>query len=296
MSIKIYNGYKFNGSMIHLWKILNNIKNDVKEAETKEIFFKEIVETIHEIDYAKFFKHQLNPKEDIDQYPIGESSSYLGTKFEDFNIGNQKKYPSILDKTSSFSVSIFPLSNRKILVLFFPSLDFHHKILKTYLPNFEEYYYQNSTDKPENISTRKWNQRLNDWKKTGILENAPINVGLNFRLGNENISYFDSSYVINDFLSKNKISNQKRINTLSKKYIENTAFKRIQKKYSLEWNQCWRLLNPEYKEHKEYKYEINKIKKTKTFLNLKKRIANFIINNPIDRKFLTIKVKDLIHH
>lgn len=296
MSIKIYNAYKFNGSMTHLWKILNNLKDDIKKAEEKEIFFKEINESIFEIDYAKFFKHQLNPKESIDNYPINTSSTYIGTKFEDYNIGNQKKHPSVLDKTSSFTVSIFPLSNRKILLLFFPSLDFHYKILQTYLSNFEEYSYQNSTDKPKNISTRKWNQRLNDWKKANILNDTPINVGLNFRLGNENISYFNSSYVINDFLSKNNISNKKRIDTLLNNFVDSKAFSKVQKKNKLKWNECWRLLNPEYNEYKEYHAEIAKIKNSKSFQNLKQRVINFINKNPIDRKFLTIKVKDLTHH
>lgn len=54
---------------------------------------------------------------------------------------------------------------------------------------FKKFFYQNSTDRPENISEKEWNYRLETWEKALAPDYIPINHGFQVQL-------FDTKHIM----------------------------------------------------------------------------------------------------
>ena len=150
MSTKIYHGYI---SKLNIENLLKQFVSHVQnfEALKHDLYYKSLAqEATFEIDKNK----------NCDQYRIIR-------KVHDNNIEKVKKAISMgtrEDNDLSCRCSVFPMGKNKTLILFYCEekgmTDFWES-----LQFISEYHYQNSTDKPDYISTKDWNQRRRDWDK-----------------------------------------------------------------------------------------------------------------------------------
>jgi len=164
MSIKIFNGYKFNQymSLEELSEFVSELRIGIKK---KAISFaeEEVAKlAVNMIDYNKILGME-------------KLKSYYGgiTISDEFN----PFYNSwlLLDNFYYFNKKIdlytvntvfFPIE-KKLLVLFYSNHRYFSVFNKTKMVS--EYCYFNNTDKPENISSKEWIQREKDWEKLCLM-------------------------------------------------------------------------------------------------------------------------------
>lgn len=70
----------------------------------------------------------------------------------------------------SLTISIIPYKN-KLLCQYYTEINDYIGAIKE-IRTFEDYHYQNSSDKPKNITTRQWNKRYNDWNDALLKHNC----------------------------------------------------------------------------------------------------------------------------
>jgi len=188
MSTKIYNAYR---TSLSLEKLLIKFKEaqptfqSLKEKKYYTFWFNKTIELYDEYKFG-FFKPELNP---LPQWIKNKSEKqillYQIYKYVEENIiiekvNNFKNSHREPDLDYMFSVVILP-KGRKNLVLAFTDdkemLDIFEKF-----DFLEDYHYQNSTDKPDNISQRNWNKRRKDWDYVlgGNGWGKPIHCGLSY--------------------------------------------------------------------------------------------------------------------
>ncbi len=154
MSTKIYNGYYSNLSLEELLIEFKKFSEVVKK-ECQTVYLKSLIkDTIEHFD-------RLNQK--------GEPVIFkdlLIKKHEEC----QKKISSLKDFERAWGLvemdlltncAVFPMED-KTLILWYCEI---REITKLWndLPFIHDYYYQNSTDRPDNISEAGWNKRIEDW-------------------------------------------------------------------------------------------------------------------------------------
>lgn len=153
MSTKIYNGIKFKAKNFkELFESIQKIRPEI-EALSQEM-------------YSKYL-HRLATE-------LYDDSVMCGVEGKDFFYRAKQFFKQMCDESDfknirhpdedlSFSISVFPLGN-KFLGIYHTEHEEYVEILRRY-DIIEDYHYQNSTDKPENINTRFWNKRCKDWDK-----------------------------------------------------------------------------------------------------------------------------------
>lgn len=175
MSIKIYNGYTLSlpnkniKTVQSFCKQLSIKMNQDKTLLVKKMFAEKIT--------AQFDQNFLD--QSLNQTPLN-----LMSKLWNDILDRQKQITvtNFRDPEIDFEVQLclIPLKT-KLLVLYWGERE---EFLKTWksTPGVQEYHYQNSTDRPENISSYEWRKRKNDWASALPNSGNPKDNGLVFTL------------------------------------------------------------------------------------------------------------------
>lgn len=178
MSTKIFHGYISKLSIEQLLKkfvllvpkfeeIKNNLYYESLAAEATEVIDKrnnEECDCEHSpgiyISFDNDTCHKCKKKQNNDQYEIFREVNRKHEK----NINKAIIEQSRQDNDYSCSCSVFPMGKNKTLILFYSE---NNKMTDMWqsLSYISEYHYQNSTDKPDYISSKDWSQRRRDWDK-----------------------------------------------------------------------------------------------------------------------------------
>lgn len=108
---------------------------------------------------------------------------YLAHEIEEFN-----RFPDIMNAEFDYRCELvfFP-TKAGILAMYFGNDKVRYMLESTkYLKKF---FYQNSTERPENISEKEWNYRLETWEKALAPDYIPINHGFQVQL-------FDTKHIM----------------------------------------------------------------------------------------------------
>ncbi len=194
MSTKIYNAYRIkNMSGKELLKFLDIIKTECTKNEINRIWELIIKNSVDIIDNGVY--HKVNNLSSKDYFTdIYHSCGINGGDYE--RIKSWLSFQSVLsvskelvknkmkkaDNDNSIltmeydvnnSLCMFPSGNHILLMTFGNTINgimIHmledegwSEFRKKYL--FEDYHYQNQTDKPDNVSKSEWNKRERDWDK-----------------------------------------------------------------------------------------------------------------------------------
>lgn len=246
MSTKIYNAYKFDKfySLSELMNMIDDTRKAVQKKE-KEMFYNRMVyqfnffynmyllhtkEELEEIcNYIEVNDKRTKLKKDIYEMILKENPFEKGFNSimlriytlveENVECASIKSTILLYDYWLDCTMQIIPVG-RKLLVLLFGNNNLQ-KIVKNTLP-LEDYHYQNSTDKPENITTRDWNLRRITWDKALSPDYIPSNHGFNvkltdsyypFTIGEAYLSKEDKIELLGDILSTFKVPEQYMINS-----------------------------------------------------------------------------------
>lgn len=82
----------------------------------------------------------------------------------------------------NFEVTVFPLTTKKALGMYFCDRREFTALIKSQ-PWFIDYHYQNSTDRPDEISAKEWRKRSADWDRTLGSMGIPAQCGFTLDLG-----------------------------------------------------------------------------------------------------------------
>lgn len=189
MSIKIYNGYRFDRSysIRELDEKLIELKKKIQTAANKLFSEQVLTEFLYLFDYCTFFgkektlellKKYKYEKDDIEwDSVLFYVSCYVEDKIRKAKINPRRDFVFDYD----CYIHILPIP-RKLLFLYYGEKEEFEKILKDQA-YVREYYYQNQTDRPENISAKAWKTRRKDWDKA-IIDYVPVNHGFSVSLVN----------------------------------------------------------------------------------------------------------------
>lgn len=289
MSIKIYDSYLFKGNLNKTFQLLMEIKAEVKKAEEKYLFYEIMKEAIFLLDSEKIFNKKLNLKKEIlNKMFLGEETSIIGYICEKYRINHEKRIASFSDKESSLESVIYPISNKRTLIIFYFRQKYQREVIEKFVKKkiIEDYHYQNSTDKPDEISSREWNKRLKDWDATGILDNAPIDRMLSFNLHTHIPDLFLSYELINKNIN---VRQKDRVDNVRLLLIDKMTYDKLRKKNK-------DLNEKEFKNYivnnfSVYIDESKKISKSKSFKLKLEKISKNLPNYSIED--LKIKIKDM---
>ena len=167
MSTKIYNGLIYKGTnLVELNKLIQTSFNRCRKiAKTKYI------NSLTQYWVNIFDKKTINTNEQFHQL-LGESrtsknydDNLLKALIDVINANRKQIITSGLRNPEfdfDLSVRLFPINNKKTLInCFHDDVEFQQELANY----FDEYHYQNQSDKPDNIPTRQWNLRRKDWDK-----------------------------------------------------------------------------------------------------------------------------------
>lgn len=236
MSIKLYNGYKLPKmtarEMIDFCKPIRERLTEMK-IELYSTFLAEQI--THYIDDV--YVGVIKPKEE-DLKDGAKLPKYLGFKFKDENnkkmrearIHNQRE----LDLDFEFSVSFFPMSRYTLAMTFCENAEMSNYWES--LPGVESYYYQNSTDRPNNVTARAWKKRYNDWHNALNDFGSASENGLSYKLCEHELPYFMG----NEILLKKVPSFDKRLHRVAVNKFESNFM-------NIELDELKRVSGPDFK-------------------------------------------------
>ena len=179
MSARIYNAYKFEGSL----KQLESIKNKIAKAYEADVL--SALVAVEHIEVA-----------DISTPSIGTAGRTVwqnnqGKAIKDLSgIALFRLLEGIMARRLrdhlNFQASVVLYIHSGQMYLHFFGMDnlpkcsdFIRKLEKAHL--LVDYHYQDSADKPDHISQKEWNQRKKMWDKI-LLDNTPAMAGFVFEL------------------------------------------------------------------------------------------------------------------
>lgn len=186
MSTEIYNAYKIEKTITEILPILIKVA-----PEIKEVCKIEYLEDIYEMATFQFDKEKEKSFDELKEY-------FFDDEYSKDNHNN------------GLLAMLFPYEN-STYIMFFGNTK-HIKIIEKYI-DLIDFHYQNSTDKPDEITENDWNNRINIWDKIlgGDGWGKPIDYGFQFTLSEKMpCSYYD-------LLTMKKIkipSNEKRAGRL----------------------------------------------------------------------------------
>lgn len=178
MSTKIYNGYLLNVSFTELMPFLKKVKLSLESART-ELALKIVARQVtSEVDDQ--FLGLTRPQE-ISIFKF--TSALLDSAVK------AQKSTSLLDgRDFSASVVLIP-HQEKFLALFYDNNNPEYLKLWQELKEVQDYHYQNSTDRPEEISAKEWEKRRKDWNEALPGSGIPSENGLIFQFLDSNTWY-----------------------------------------------------------------------------------------------------------
>ena len=98
------------------------------------------------------------------------------------------------------NVALIPLKGR-ILVLYYGNIRSEYLQAFESLTEVEDYHYQNSTDKPDDVSQKAWNKRKFDWD-LALGNSSGTRSGLTYELMNYDLSWEAFSHSTKDMILK----------------------------------------------------------------------------------------------
>lgn len=166
MSTKLYAGLKLKDPSTDIFELIPRIAEAIEAAFTEAAQELVAEELISWIDAPSRW-----PEEAQRTYPVFDAENSWRKR--------QQEYGShhALNDPLRFSIVFGRSSAGNLLAYPYYSEDRYRKALKR-LRVFDEYHYQNSSDKPRNISEKAWEQRYEEWdsllSRDGTLGNLPM--------------------------------------------------------------------------------------------------------------------------
>jgi hypothetical protein len=172
MSTKIYNGFRI--PMMPIKKLhghlaaLRSVCHDYAEREIARVAYRHMV-----VLADNRLLGLLNSKEDPTASPFSSVAMDLLKRAGDVKHAGARRDPEI---DFGFEICLIPLKGYYLGMYFGEHKKFIDKLYEM-IPGAHEYHYQNSTDKPDEISDRHWRKRKNDWDAALPGYAAPIDAG-----------------------------------------------------------------------------------------------------------------------
>jgi hypothetical protein len=177
--MKVYNGYLITKkmSLAQLQQFNLRLKKRIEAKKSKLILDMFTKKTVEELDLRTLGLIQPDEKD--------ESRSILSLIYDRIqNIERKNERNPEVD--FSVEVCYIPFKN-KLLALFYSEQQVFEKIWNK-TPSVKDYHYQNSIERPKDISAKEWNQRCQDWSNA-TLSGSPAHVGFSFKISDLRISY-----------------------------------------------------------------------------------------------------------
>ena len=201
MSTKIYDAYKLDKiySMFEFDALMGKLRKDfrakcIKDIEKKVLFQFLYFYHIKELHGKEYVKNKIKETEnkkgsficDIWEYLLLEKWNTLHWMVT-LNFTKHAEDESFTHDVYDFShcLYVFPLKD-KLLAMYFGRSENEFLISKN--KYFSDYHYQNQTDRPEYISEKEWERRIQDWNLAIGPDFIPSHHG--FR-----VNLFDSSNI-----------------------------------------------------------------------------------------------------
>ena len=297
---------------------LNYEYSKTKDSSKIEKYLKKLYcEGFHSIAYHLNTFNKT--KEEVSFSKIMEDFSYpyIGTIDEITKnyIENKGHIISVVQRNNpSFdfedNLILFPLSNTEILLLVYGThlSEIFETLVSSRKKNdvefrkkfqLEYYFYQNSTEKPTNISKKDWEKRKQDWNTVLPSGAIPAHNGINIELFNVGtlMCKFDIFWIMKKYskkLSKLIVSKENRVNKYSlKKAKENYILKKSNNdlttskyiEFASEWNDLYENQDKDVLlEVETLKEEYNSFILNLSLEDYQKTIMNFLPNFLQDKK------------
>jgi len=187
VSTKIYNAYRFDGSLESLFQVLKNLRQKYRKEVVKRIINAKdtlALDHIDKIAASEFYPLSIRCGEhQLYRAKISDLSAPMLEKLLKFAIVGRRN--SLLN--ISASAVIYPHQN-KLYVQFFgvnpPKKD----------KRFKDFHYQDQEDKPDSISTQEWNRREKVWDSILDDDAIPAVSGLTYEFHNQLFEIAYSAY------------------------------------------------------------------------------------------------------
>lgn len=154
MSTKIYNGYKIDFNDFYELRLFCEELGQKIIEKRQELVGKRSCEIITN----NIINLIMGYKPEIEKYTFWDAYKSLSDKQD--QIKNTKQRDPLND--FEFAVTFIPLEDKTLCLLYTERKDFK-EIWESY-SIVKDYYYQNQTDMPEDISQEEWEQREIDWE------------------------------------------------------------------------------------------------------------------------------------
>ncbi len=151
MSTSIYSGIKINLTIHALNTLVNVIRKEthIKTVELKSAWFSEQVS--QELDLCFARKQECN-------FDAAFKAARNKWQEEQADIKKGHRHPN---SDFEFKLAVYPYKNKLYGRYFCEQKELINLLIEK--PNIEEYHYQNSTDRSDNISASAWRQREKIW-------------------------------------------------------------------------------------------------------------------------------------
>jgi hypothetical protein len=193
MSTKIYNAYKYTGSLDELMSDLQKIRQEYSFSKTFMIATKnhkcKILNTIDKGLYTDFLnKYKKYSLDNIEEDSVADKEiNTLPCYVLEVFLENMSKTNYNHELNISASAAVY--SHLGILyVQFFGYTPNIRKYKK-----FKDFHYQNQTDRAKSITKKEWEHREKVWNSIFNFSDIPSVCGLTYELGND---FFDISYEV----------------------------------------------------------------------------------------------------
>lgn len=161
MSTKIYDAFKMNYNLHQSFNILKGLQHMYRKEEKNVLYSNIFKEVVYILDINKlygqtFFFDNLEEMKKMNKHRV--DYSILGYHLEEYKLARKKDFPTIDDKIHNFSLSLAPIRENETLMKVYFS-DNHQKIMfNEFIKKYDiiDYHYQNSTDKPKQVTTKEW--------------------------------------------------------------------------------------------------------------------------------------------
>lgn len=164
MSTKIYYAYRIPKSR-DILKDLLRIKEIGMEMIAEDSKYLQLLHGLFMKDVAKKLKDNPNDRWNLETKKENINGEFNKHAFDFFRfLENNSKSSLKADMSTQFDCSIF-YDRKYWYIKFFPNYGIEYRILEKAVEElqFEDFHYQDSTDRPENITARAYNAREKKW-------------------------------------------------------------------------------------------------------------------------------------